>query len=163
MFLTTGIFFFIHWASNFKVSARTRTQYFDSQFVYIWTLNICPFRNWRTVFSCPWFSYVLFQLLPTLSIFLFDSQPLIRRQLRCIFLPSRIQIERRTRNRPWRAALKPGANESVFTFTLLVFRTKLGAWHKRIQLMKGSHFPSTRINNNNKNKYIYKAPPNLQN
>ena len=30
------------------------------------------------------------------------------------------------------------ALESLFTFTPLVFRTKQGAWHKRIQLMKGS-------------------------
>ena len=31
--------------------------------------------------------------------------------------------------------------ESLFTFALLVFRTKQGNWHKRIQLMKGSDFP----------------------
>ena len=30
------IWFFIHWTSNFNVSARIRTQYFDSRFVYIW-------------------------------------------------------------------------------------------------------------------------------
>ena len=51
------------------------------------------------------------------------------------FLPS-------GRNRRWKAAL-----ESLFTFTLLVFRTKQGAWHKRIQLRKGFHFPSTRTRN----------------
>ena len=39
------------------------------------------------------------------------------------------------------------ALESLFTFALLVFRTKQGVWHKRIQLMKGSHFPSTRTTN----------------
>ena len=39
------------------------------------------------------------------------------------------------------------ALESLFTFTLLVFRTKQGAWHKRIQLRKGFHFPSTRTIN----------------
>ena len=33
------------------------------------------------------------------------------------------------RNRCWKTAL-----ESLFTFTLPVFRTKQGAWHKRIQL-----------------------------
>ena len=33
------------------------------------------------------------------------------------------------------------ALESLFTFALLVFRTKQGNWHKRIQLMKGSDFP----------------------
>ena len=37
--------------------------------------------------------------------------------------------------------------ESLFTFTLPVFRTKQGAWHKRIQPMKGFHFPSTRTTN----------------
>ena len=37
--------------------------------------------------------------------------------------------------------------ESLFTFTLLVFRTKQGAWHKQIQLMKSFHFPSTRTTN----------------
>ena len=51
------------------------------------------------------------------------------------FLPS-------GRNRRWKAAL-----ESLFTFTFLVFRTKQGAWHKRIQLRKGFHFPSTRTVN----------------
>ena len=43
------------------------------------------------------------------------------------------------RNQRWKAAL-----ESLFTFTLLVFRTKQGPWHKRIHVMKGSDFPSTR-------------------
>ena len=32
-------------------------------------------------------------------------------------------------------------------FTLQVFRTKQGAWHKLIQLMRGFHFPSTRTTN----------------
>ena len=32
-------------------------------------------------------------------------------------------------------------------FTLPVFRTKQGAWHKWIQLMKGFHCPSTRTTN----------------
>ena len=50
------------------------------------------------------------------------------------------------RNRRWKAALESWL-ESLFTFTLLVFRTKQGAWHKRIQLMKGFHFPSTRTTN----------------
>ena len=83
--------FFIHWTSNFSVSARIRTQYFHFRFVYIWkvatfrrlsspsqsqTFYICPFR-WRTAFSWTWFSYVLLQLLPTLSNVLFDGQLLI--------------------------------------------------------------------------------------
>ena len=42
-------------------------------------------------------------------------------------------------NRCWKAAL-----ESLFTFTPLIFRTKQGPWHKRIHLMKGSDFPSTK-------------------
>jgi len=37
--------------------------------------------------------------------------------------------------------------ESLFFFALLVCRFKQGAWHKRIQLMKGSDFPSTRTTN----------------
>ena len=39
------------------------------------------------------------------------------------------------------------ALESLFTFTPLVFRTKQGAWHKRIQLMKGSDFLSSGTTN----------------
>ena len=61
-----------------------------------------------------------------------------------LFLPSGIQSGEETdvgRQRLNRAL------ESLFTFTLLVFRTKQGAWHKRIQLMKGFHFPSTRTTN----------------
>ena len=46
------------------------------------------------------------------------------------------------RNWRWKVVL-----ESLFTFTLLVFRTKQGAWHKRIQLGKGFHFISTRTIN----------------
>ena len=42
----------------------------------------------------------------------------------------------------WNRAL-----ESLFTFTLLVFRIKRDAWHKRIQLKKGFHFLSTRTIN----------------
>ena len=36
---------------------------------------------------------------------------------------------------------------NLFTLTLLVFRTKQGAWRKRIQLMKAFRFPSTRTTN----------------
>ena len=46
------------------------------------------------------------------------------------------------RNRCLKTAL-----ESLFTFTLPVFRTKQGAWHKGVQLMNGFHFPSTRTTN----------------
>ena len=61
-----------------------------------------------------------------------------------LFLPSGIQSGEETdvgRQRLNRAL------ESLFTFTLLVFRTKQGAWHKRIQLRKDFHFPSTRTKN----------------
>ena len=53
----------------------------------------------------------------------------------------------RWRNRRWKVKHLNPALESLFTFTLLVFRTKKGAWHKRIQLMKGSDFPSPRTTN----------------
>ena len=36
---------------------------------------------------------------------------------------------------------------NLFTLTLLVFRTKQGAWRKRIQLMTAFRFPSTRTTN----------------
>ena len=57
-----------------------------------------------------------------------------------IFLPSGIQSGEETdvgKQRLNRVL------ESLFTFTHLVFRTKQGAWHKLIHLMKGSDFPST--------------------
>ena len=86
MFLTTDVFFNpldieLQW------SARIRTQYFDSRFIYILKvihsqktklaiaitscLNIvyfCLFRNWRRAFSWTWFSYVL--LLSCFLLFL---------------------------------------------------------------------------------------------
>ena len=91
---------FVHWTLNFNVSAGIRIQYFDSLFVYIWKVvhiqktklpvaitniiiyyiilyYICPFWNWRTVFSWTWFSYILLKLLATLSIVLLDNQVLI--------------------------------------------------------------------------------------
>ena len=95
MFLTTDMFFFfIHWTSNFNMSARIRTQYFDSRFFYIWkdvhiprlispsqsTLYICPL-NQRKAWSWTRLSHVLLQLLPALSILLLDGQLLILRQL----------------------------------------------------------------------------------
>ena len=57
-----------------------------------------------------------------------------------IFLPSGIQSGEETD--VGRQGLNKGL-ESLFTFTLLVFRTKQDAWHKRIQLKKGFHFPCT--------------------
>ena len=72
------------------MSDRTRTQYFDSRFVYIWkvvyiqkTKLPVAISNWRTAFSWTWFSYVLQELLPTVIIVLLDGQLLILRQLRC--------------------------------------------------------------------------------
>ena len=57
-----------------------------------------------------------------------------------IFLPSGIQSGEETDVGRQRLNL---ALESLFTFTHLLFRTKQGAWHKIIHLMKGSDFPST--------------------
>ena len=57
-----------------------------------------------------------------------------------LFLPSGIQSGEETD--VGRQRLNQ-ALESLFTFTLLVFRTKQDAWHKRIQLKKGFHFPCT--------------------
>lgn len=39
------------------------------------------------------------------------------------------------------------ALKSLFTFTLLIIRTKQGIWHKQIQLRKGFDFSSTRSTN----------------
>ena len=61
-----------------------------------------------------------------------------------IFLPSGIQSGEETD--VGRQRLNQ-AFESLFTFTLLIFRTKESAWHKWIQLMKGSDFQSTRTTN----------------
>ena len=93
-FWPLACFFFIHWTSNFNMSARIRTQYFDSRFFYIWkdvhiprlispsqsTLYICPL-NQRKAWSWTRLSHVLLQLLPALSILLLDGQLLILRQL----------------------------------------------------------------------------------
>ena len=93
--------------------------------------------------SWTWFSYILLQLLPTLSIVLLDDQLLILRQLHChvhvsgFFYPVEF-------NRAKKPTLEGSAWISLFNFTLLIFRTKQGPWHKRIHLMKGSDFPSTK-------------------
>ena len=93
-----------------------------------------------TAFSWTWFSNVLLRLLPTLSIVLANSSSAT---LSCtcfwIFLPSGIHWGEETD--VGRQRLK-WALESLFTFALLVFRTKQGTWHKRIQLTKASDFPS---------------------
>ena len=152
------VFFFFTGTSNFNVSARIRTHYFDSRFVYFWKVvhtavkktdspsqsptktYVCPFRNWRIAFPCTWFSQVVLRLLPTLSFVLLYGQAT---QLHCqvhvskFFLPSVIQLGEETD--VVRQRLNP-ALESLFTLTLLFFRTKQGAWHKRIQLIKGFHF-----------------------
>ena len=61
----------------------------------------------------------------------------IRTESFWIFLSSEIQSGEKKRT------LEDSA-WNLFTFTLLIFRTKQGAWHKRIQLKRGSDFPSTR-------------------
>ena len=60
-----------------------------------------------------------------------------------IFLPSGIQLGKETNF--GRQRLNQ-VLEFLFTF-ILGFRTEQGVWHKRIQLIKGFHFPSTRTIN----------------
>ena len=123
------IWFFIHWTSNFNVSARIRTQYFDSRFVYIWKVENSVFLHLVDhSFHCPSWRSTANSSLAMLHV-----------QCTCfwIFLASGIQSGKETdvgRQRLNRAL------ESLFTFTLLVCRTKQGAWHKRIELIKGSDF-----------------------
>ena len=112
------------------------------------TLYVCPFWNWRIAFTWTWFS---FKSCTPVAINSF-SCPCLRSSYtatlssKCfrIFLPSGIQSGEETdvgRHRLNRAL------EFLFTFTLVVFRTKQGARHERIQLMKCFHFLSTRTIN----------------
>ena len=84
-----------------------------------------PLWNWRIAFSWIWFSQVLFQLLPTLSLVL-----LYGHATQLHYQEHVSEIGRR--NRCWKATL-----ESLFTFTLPLFRSKQGDFH----------FPSTRTIN----------------
>ena len=144
------------------MSARIRTQYFDSRFVYIWKVvyiqktklrvaitNIL--RNWRS--NSVFLDLILLRFTPVASYTFYcpswrSTANSLSATLSCtcfwIFLPSGIQSGKETdvgRQRlNW-------VLESLFTFGLLVFRTKQGAWHKRIKLMKVSDFPSTRTTN----------------
>ena len=95
MFLTTGMFFFypldielqhvrsdknsILWFS-FLLHLKRRPQFPRLSSPSQSTLYICPL-NQRKACSRTWFSYVLLQLLPALSILLLDGQLLILRQL----------------------------------------------------------------------------------
>ena len=97
MFLTTGMFFFypldielqhvrsdknsILWFS-FLLHLKRRPQFPRLSSPSQSTLYICHL-NLRKACSWTWFSYVLLQLLPALSIILLDGQLLILRQLRC--------------------------------------------------------------------------------
>ena len=103
MFLTTDVFFNpldieLQW------SARIRTQYFDSRFIYIWKVIHSQKTTLAVACNHKLFKHSIFlsvselensifldlvllcftpQLLPTLSIDLLDSQLLILRQLHC--------------------------------------------------------------------------------
>ena len=146
MFFTNdvSVFSVILWTSKFNVSARIRTQHFDSRFVYIWKvvhsqktkLPVAITSFWKIVlfvrsgtgeqrFPGLWFSCVLLQLLPILSVDLLDSRLLILCQLRCHVHVFGIQSGERSdvgRHRLNRAL------ESLFTLTLFVFKPKQGVW-----------------------------------
>ena len=139
------------------MSARIRTQYFDSRFVYIWKVvyiqktklrvaitNI--WRNWRS--NSVFLDLILLHFTPVASYTFYcpswrstanSSSATLSGICFWIFLPSGIQSGEETdvgRQRLNRAL------KSLFTFTHLLFRTKQDAWHKLIHLMKGSDFPS---------------------
>ena len=107
------------------------------------TLYICPLRNWRIAFSWTWFSLSCTPVATnSFSCPSLRSSYTAALSSTCfrIFLPSGIQSGEETD--VGRQRLNQ-ALESLFTFALLVFRTKQDAWHKRIQLKKGCHFPCT--------------------
>ena len=82
------------------------------------------------------------QLLPTLSIDLHDGQLLILRQLHCHVPVSEFFTQWnsiRQKSNIGRHCMNHTL-KSLLAFTLLVFKTKQGAWYKQIQLMKGSNF-----------------------
>ena len=70
----------------------------------------------------------------------FNVSARIRSESFWIFLPSEIQSGEKKKT------LEDSA-WNLFNFTLLIFRIKQDAWHKRIQLKRGSDFPSTRTTN----------------
>ena len=97
MFLTTDMFFFYPLDIELQhVRSDKNSIVWLSFLLHIWkdvhiprlsstsqsTLYICPLDQ-RKVCSWTWFSYVLLQLLPALSIHLLDGHLLILRQLRC--------------------------------------------------------------------------------
>ena len=152
MFLTTEMFFFSHRKSNFNRSARVRTQYFDFHFIYDWKVihsqktklpvaitNITHFSISELengVFlgfgSLTFYSscFLLF-LLSFLTVKLHCTATL---SCTCFWIvqTSGIQLGEETDvgSQYLNRVLK-----SLFTFTHLVFRTKQGTWHKRIQLV----------------------------
>ena len=143
------------------MSARTRTHYFDSRFVYFWKVvhtavyveDHSPSQSTKTSYivrlelaNSVFLHLVLLSLTPVASnSFFFPSLRscyTVTLSITCfwIFLRSRIQSGEET-------DVRKTALESLFTFTLPVFSAKQGAGHKRIQLMKGFYFPSTSLTN----------------
>ena len=139
------IFVFIHWKTNVNMSDRIRAQYFDSRFVYIWKVVYIQktsklpvaITNWRTAFSWTWFSFVLLQLLPTRFIVLFIVRFIVRSTansssatLMYMLLNFSTQWNSIGRSDAGRQRLNR-VLDFLFTFTLLIFRAKQGAWLKR--------------------------------
>ena len=143
-----------------------RTQCFDSRFVYFWKVihtavqQMTPRSNHQQKHSTfvrsgngeqrfPGLgSLKLYSSCYQLFVLSFFTVKLHSYTVKYMFLNFSTQWNPiGWRNWRWKAALEPGSWISLITFTLLVFRTKQGAWHKRIQLMKSFHFPSTRTTN----------------
>ena len=135
--------FFFHGDIKLQCS-RIRTQYFDSCFIYFWKVLLCrgllPFAITNKNIGYLSVTELKNSVFPNLV--LLSCTPVATNSFSCpslrwsytvkyMFLPSGIQLGEETnvgRQRLNRAL------ESLFTFTLLVFRTKQDAWHKQIQL-----------------------------
>ena len=126
------------------MSAQIGTHYFDSCFIYFWKVLLCrgllPFAITNKNIGYLSVTELKNSVFPNLV--LLSCTPVATNSFSCpslrwsytvkyMFLPSGIQLGEETnvgRQRLNRAL------ESLFTFTLLVFRTKQDAWHKQIQL-----------------------------
>ena len=149
MFFTTAMFFYpLDIELQRNVSARIRTQYFDSSTVYTWKVVHIQKTELPVAID------IIYLSLPGLEKSVFMDLVLLRftaaasysfcypswwstancssGTLSCtrfwIFQPSGIQSGEETD--VGRQRLNQ-ALESLLTFTLLVFRTKQGAWRKR--------------------------------
>ena len=161
MFLTTDVFFY-PLVIELQWSAQIRTQYFDSHFLYIWnvihsqktTLPVTITSFWNMVyFFCFATGQEPFPGLGSLTFYSsvasysfywpswrsaansFFSYTLTYQFLN--FLPSGIQSGEKSD--VGRLCMNHTL-KFILTFTLLIFRTKQGAWYKQIQLVKGSDF-----------------------